>query len=287
MNLATVISLVATIISFGLCDKQAEKQNVVARVANETLSLEEIMDEIPTQIRANLTSSLLRQYVLRWVNNQVLYQEGLKLDLHQRSDLKKEFERLRVELLVNKLLELTLDKQVSVSDQEIEMYFEANKEEFQLSKDMVHAYHVCVDSKQEANAIGRRLKRGEAFPEILSEIRSDSSVMQDWDLGYLSRDEIINSDISRVMFSLPKGAYSYPIKSESGYHIVKSVDKRKKGETMALEMVRDAIRLKLEEKKRQENHQRFLLQAKSNFEIQTNFQLLDSVVLDSLIREGA
>ncbi|MFQ5753606.1 MAG: peptidylprolyl isomerase [bacterium] len=267
------------------CNGPKEKQNVIANVGNKSLTLYEILEDATSPIRSNLTALDIREYVLRWIEDEVLYQEALNRKLDESIDLKKEFEKLKKELLINKLIEQTLDNQFPVSEEEITNYYENNKESYVLSQDVVHAYHILVKTRKEANTVRNRLKKGEAFEEIATSTSNDSLKNDNWDLGYFSTEEIIPA-ISKVVFNLPVGAYSLPIKSEFGYHIVKVIDKQKKGNIKPLNLVKEEIRLKLEEQKKQKNYQRFLLQTKSNYKIQTNFQLLDAVVLDSLIRKG-
>jgi parvulin-like peptidyl-prolyl isomerase len=266
------------------CERPEPKKNIVATVGEATLSLNEVISDIPPQIRPNMTSLEIRQSVLRWVNNQVLYQEALERKLHETGNLNRELEKLRIELLANALIEEALDSQVVVTDEEVQDYFEINQGEFALSEDKVHAYHICVNSRRDANSVRSRLRSGDAFGEIVSSFASDTLNLE-WDLGYFSKDQII-PEIASVVFTLRQGRYSQPIKSSYGYHVVKVIDKKSKGDISSLEMAKDEIRMKLMEQKKQQNYQRFLRQIKNKFNITTNFKLLDSVVLDSLIREG-
>jgi parvulin-like peptidyl-prolyl isomerase len=266
------------------CKNSPEESNVVASVGSRQLLLNEVIDGIPRQIRPRLTSAETREYVLRWINDEVLYQEGLHQKLDQRPDVQKELEKIKRELIINKLMELALDKQIQVSDGEIQAFYSENNETFILLDDEVRAYHILCETKPEADSIRKRLVAGEDFKTIIVSLNRDT-VRVDWDLGYFTRDQIM-PEISRVIFDLPVGAYSQPIKSEFGYHILKVVDKKKKGEKKEVAAVKEEIRIKLEEQKRQENYQRFLLQTKGKYKIQSFFQLLESVVLDSLTNRG-
>lgn len=263
----------------GCNNLEKEEKQVLAKVGKETLTLEEVMAEIPKEIRSNLSSSDIREYVRRWINNQVLYQEARRQKLDERIDLQKEFEKLKKELLINKLIEVELDNEVTATDEEIQAYFDSNKDSFVLTEDVVHAYHILVKTQKEANAIRKRLRSGETFEALSKEVNSDSDINA-WDLGYFSRDEVI-PQISKVVFNMPIGALSFPIKSDFGYHILRLVDKQNKGDIKKFETVVEEIRLKLEAQKKQERFHRFLLQMKSKTIIETNFTLLDSVTLDS------
>ncbi|MFQ6112610.1 MAG: peptidyl-prolyl cis-trans isomerase [bacterium] len=268
------------------CDnvQKEQKKYVLAKVGKETLTLDEVMTEIPKEIRSTLSPSDIREYVRRWTNNEVLYQEARRRKLDERIDLKMEFEKLKREILINKLIEVELDNDVPVTEEEIKSYFESNKDSFVLTEDVVHAYHILVKTRKEANTIRKRLRSGETFEALSKEVNSNSET-NDWDLGYFSRDEVI-PEISKVVFNMPIGALSFPIKSDFGYHILKLVDKQNKGDTEKFETVIEEIRLKLEAQKKQERFHRFLLQMKSKTLIETNLRLLDQVNLDSLTQIG-
>ncbi|MCG8605343.1 peptidyl-prolyl cis-trans isomerase [bacterium] len=266
------------------CGTPEPQKNIIATVGDAKLSLNEVVSDIPPQIRPNMTSLEIRQAVLRWVNSQALYQEAMERKLHEAGNLNRELEKLRIELLINALIEEALDGQVVVADEEVRDYYENNQEEFVLTEDRVHAYHIRVNSRKDANTVRSRLRSGDPFDEIVSSFDSDTSNLE-WDLGYFSADQII-PEIAKVVFTLRKGRYSQPIKSSYGYHVVKVIDKKNKGDISSLDMAKDEIRMKLMEQKKQQNYQLFLRQVKNKFTITTNFKLLDSVVLDSLIRVG-
>lgn len=264
------------------CRQEQEESQAIAIVENETLTLDELLQQIPDHIRASITSVELREYVLRWINNQVLYHEALQRKLDEQPEMQKEFEQLKKELLINKLMELTLSSGVSITEEEIRTFYEENREGFVLENDIVHVYHILVDTREEANEIRRRLGAGERFEEIARELRQDSVQTGAWDLGYFSRDEMI-PQISKTVFNMQEGSYSSPIKSEFGYHLVMLVDKQKKGEVKELDLLRDEIRLKLEAEKKQNQYQNFLLQSKSKYKIENKFPKMENVILDSLL----
>lgn len=282
-KLVCLIVLILWIVFLISCEKPIDERYVVAKVEDESITIQELMAEIPVQIRSNLSAVEIREYVLRWINSQALYHEALEQKLDERLGFQREFEKLKRELLISKLVEQVLNEDVTVTDEEIKAYFEANKEAFRLTKDLVHAYHVLLGTRKEANAVSRRLKAGESFAAVSRDVSLDSlNHTDDWDLGYFSKDEIA-PEISNAVFKLRIGATSLPIKSAFGYHVVQLVNKQKKGEVKNLELVKEEIRLKIQANKKQDKYQRFLLQMKSKHPYQTNFQLLDSAVLDSLL----
>lgn len=286
-------TMIGFLILFGLlaCNKRVEKKNVIAMVGDESLSLDELMDEIPPQVRGNVSKVEIREFVMNWINRQVLYQEALQRKLDEREDVQRAFDRLKKEVLVTQLTDETLDSEVSVTDDEIAAYYESSKDAFTLEHAIVHAHHILLPEDQLAVAreVQRRLRNGEDAEIIYNEVTLDSINAWDWDWGYFSESEIENliPDLANQVFRLRAGQVTPPIESEYGYHVLKIIDKQEKGELQSLEQVKDEIRLKLETKKKNDRYQRFLLQVKSKFSIKTNFELLRmSPFTDSLVAAG-
>ncbi len=289
MRLSIKIGLVlacAAVLAGSACNRAADPNEVIAQVGDEALTVSQLKDEFPPVIGKKLSEVAVREYVLRWINDQVLYQEAMARGVESDAELQKELDRLQRELVINRLLEETVDKGISVSDEEIDAYYEANKASFILSEDMVRANHLLLPTLKAANKVRKRLKSGETFAEVARSIpRSDSLASEDWDLGYFTRKDVI-PEIANVVFKMAVNSFSYPVKSDFGYHILQVVDKQKSGETKRLETVRDEIKHKLLTKKKQDKYQRFLLQMKSKFKIQTNFRLLDTPEIDTLSSTG-
>lgn len=284
INLAWFVSLLLLALLCTKCRRPKDASPVIAVVGEEALTLNELIDKIPNHIRADMTSVNLREFVLSWINDQVLYQEAVAREIDRDETLRKEFENLKRELVISKLLEQTLNKDIAVAEEEMKAYYDANREGFILSDDVVHAHHVLLGSQKEANEVRKRLRAGEPFGTVAQDITQDSLEADAWDLGYFSRNDVIE-EIAKVVFKMSVKSISYPIKSDFGYHIVQLVDKQKKGEVESFDTVKDEIKQKMLTRKRQDKYQRFVLQMKSKFKIQTNFLLLDSSILDSLLYE--
>ena len=282
-NLTWLVCLLLIVLSGVRCKRAKDTSPVIAVVGEEALTVNELIDKIPNHIRSDMTSVDLREFVLSWINDQVLYQEAVAREIDRDETLRKEFENLKRELVISKLLEQTLNKDITVTEEQMKAYYDANRDSFILSDDVVHAHHVLLVSQKAANEVRKRLRAGEPFGAVAQDVTQDSLEADDWDLGYFSRNDVIQ-EIAKVVFKMSVNSISYPIKSDFGYHIVQLVDKQKKGDVESYDTVKDEIiKQKLLTRKKQDKYQRFVLQMKSKFKIQTNFQLLDSSILDSLL----
>ena len=192
-----------------LIDQEAKKNGVV--VTDQ--EVEDQFNTISTGMGSSF-ASLLQQY-------------GMSED-----DLR---ESLRINLIVFEMS----TKDVVITDEEIETYFNENRSSFD-EPEQVMASHILVDTEEEAKEIKNLLEQGEDFAQLAVSRSTDSGSAQlGGDLGYFSRGKMV-AEFENAAFSLGIGEISDPVQSSYGYHIIKVTD-RKPAKAANLEDVRDAI----------------------------------------------
>lgn len=168
---------------------------------------------------------------------------------------------------------------VTVSDQEVREYFEANTSMF-TAPDMIRISHIFFDTKKKpkgtlaeiqkrADEALKKITSGQStFEEIASSVSEDpSSSNTNGDIGFIPRTlesqvgqqllSIFGKDFLNAVFALKKGEVSGVLTSNSGLHIVRVTQKTDR-HFMTLDeavypgqegTVRSAIRSKLQQSK--------------------------------------
>lgn len=103
----------------------------------------------------------------------------------------------------------------------------------------VHARHILVKTKEEAEKIGKEVAGGADFAESAKKYSQDAGGEGGGDLGYFSRGQMVKP-FEEAAFSLEKGKVSAPVQSEFGWHLIKVEDKRDR-QPPAFEEVKDQI----------------------------------------------
>ena len=139
---------------------------------------------------------------------------------------------------------LTLDKLskqgVTVSDAEIQKYFEENKASLGQPEE-VKVRQILVQTEAEANQILADLKANKDFAQLAKEKSLDKvSGQQGGELGFFSRGKMVK-EFEDAAFSLPVGEYSKPVKTNYGYHILQ-VEEKKPAQQATLEGSKVQIR---------------------------------------------
>jgi parvulin-like peptidyl-prolyl isomerase len=147
----------------------------------------------------------------------------------------------------------------------------------------VRASHILVtvaaDAKPEnvtekekaAQAILERVKKGEDFATLASELSEDPSAKQNkGDLDFFSRDQMVQ-EFSDAAFSMKKDDVSAaPVRSQFGYHIIKVTDRRE-SETIPLDKAKPQVLAFLQRQKKQKAVENFVKEMRASADVKVNF----------------
>ncbi len=173
-------------------------------------------------VKENVLDSLIAQKLLvqeALKNNIAVTDKEIADEYQKEKEVNKDITKEDVKnyLLINKLFD-EYTKDVKVTEEELKKYYEDNKEQFEVVK----ASHILVVDEKTAEDIYNRLMKGEDFATLAKEYSVDTATKdQGGDLGEFPHGVMV-PEFDQVVFSLKKGEISKPVKTDYGYHIIKS-----------------------------------------------------------------
>lgn len=163
-------------------------------------------------------------------------------------------EEVRRELALRKLQERTAAKVSSVSDREVEEYFNTNKEQFVIGRGVGLAMIVADpqdnglqnDAKSETEATAKisqvyqRIRGGADFADVAREQSEDASNVRGGDIGFATEEQLRQNRFPQAvitqLFNMQAGDTTEPVRFEDGRIIVfKLTSKRLQSENQTLE----------------------------------------------------
>lgn len=254
------------------------RDNTLARVGNEYLTLEEARSSVPEFLLRQDSIGTLKKYRDDWIQQQIILQEAQRLGLSKNEEVKRKLRKAREEVLRKALKDYVVGSnqdKLKVTDEEARNYYQANKEQFVLDEEFVQFRHLRARTLKEARAAKKDLLGGVPWPEVAREyaIDAESAIEnsgQFWPLSMaLSEISIMN----RYLNIIGQNEIS-PIQRVNGvYHFVQLIESRAEGEIPDLDWLLNKIKDWMKLNKQRQNFSSYVknlyLKAKSNNEVET------------------
>lgn len=182
------------------------------------------------------------------------------------------------QLAKNKLVETELGPKVSVTQEEMKAFYDANPELFR-TPEMVRASHILVavakaaapDDKAKAlekiKDIQKRIQGGEDFAQVAKEISDCPSRQHGGDLGFFQKGQMV-PPFEKAAFAMKPGETSDIVETEFGYHIIRVTDVKAPA-TASFEEAMPRIEQHLKREKMSQEYPKYIetLKSKANIKI--------------------
>lgn len=264
MRTITNIAFVAVVISLFACrdlHSVAPKSNVVAKVGDRVLTIEEINQSTPKNLAGDDSLSFVRMYVDHWLVKQLKVEEASKLFSSEEAEIEKLVEDYRQSLLMRRVDQYHIEQLMSedFSDDEIARYYNSHKSNFILDETMVKGIIVKCNTKDKHNQLRDNIERvGSSSSSI--QILEDDCQKNGYTLFNHQTEWINFSDFLSDLPTSKSQSYDY-ILDKVGVQDLVSGNNRyyfmitsacRKGNIAPVEVVSDKIRLILITQRRAE-----------------------------------
>jgi len=146
----------------------------------------------------------------------------------------------------------------AISDEEVKKFYEENKEYFAV-EESAKLLRIIVETQEQANKVLERIRKGEEFSQIASEVSIDPLTKDKaGELGWVERySGLLSQEVEEKVFASPVGAIVGPMKTSGGWEIYRVLEKKPKG-YQKLEEVAGDIRDYLAQSKASELWQKWI-----------------------------
>jgi peptidyl-prolyl cis-trans isomerase C len=171
-----------------------------------------------------LEGAARQKYVLDYLINLKLAAKKAEADkLDQAREFARELAFYRDRVAMKELLGSVV-KAATTEEAERKAYDEAAKAK--PPQEEIHARHIRAPTEEEAKKALERIKAGEDFAKVATELSKDTSD-DGGDLGWFTKDRMV-PELSEAAFRLKKGEVSEPVHTQFGWQIIKVEDIRTK-----------------------------------------------------------
>ena len=227
------------------------------------------------------------------------FQKKLKDSSLTVDDLRSD---LRRQLSIDKLLNREVVAKISITDQDIANFYNANRAQFNLPETQYHVARIVVtprpdptvhnrkadkatseaDAARKIAMLEKQLESGTDFSELAMDYSEDSSASTGGDIGFVGESSLNQSDpaLKTAVLAMKPGQVSAPIRTKDGsYNILKLIAKEPAGDRQLSDpQVQQAIRDALRDRKEQLLRSAYLIELRDEAHA-TNYlarQILES-----------
>jgi foldase protein PrsA len=249
--------LLVTLLTVAFIGTACSKSEVVASVNGETITKDELYDEMVKQGGQQTLDSIIM--------NRIIDMEAKKHNIEiSEEDVEKEIDKaaeqyggreifeqmmamygykiedMKDDMRLNLKVKALVGPSISILEEEMKEYFEANKEDFNI-EEQVKARHILTETEEKAIEVKEKLDAGGDFAEIAKEYSIDDGTKEKGgDLGFVKRGKTVK-EFEEAVFSMDIGTISDPVKTTYGYHIIK-VEEKQEAQEASYENSKDQVR---------------------------------------------
>ena len=223
--------------------QEGEEDQVLAIINDYQLTMSDVnaqISQMPLGDQVSVRSNP-EKFAESLIQEEVLFQYGLKDEIDNDSALRSEVKTL----IVNHLIEKHVTQNLEVSEAEIQQYYDDNTGA--IRGETVQVRHILTETLAECTALLERINQGESFAELAKEYSiHESSAVNGGEVGSMMNHEG-PLGFERQLFEIPEDEFTL-FESRDGCHIV-SVNGRVTPNLPPIENVEDALRALLTQEK--------------------------------------
>jgi peptidyl-prolyl cis-trans isomerase C len=251
---ATVQQIMPQLVSIEIAKAYAQEHNITVSDKEVDKELAKLKEQVGDQARASGQD----------VSNQEAYEQALKQNNITEEQLRED---IRENLPVQEVQERVAGE-AEPSDEEIQNYYEKNKEAQFTTPEQRCVRHILFnkDQKEKAEDVKQQLENGGDFAKLAKENSQDpGSAAQGGDLGCLGKGETV-PEFEQAAFGAERGEIVGPVQTEFGYHILQVTDVKPE-QTRSLQEVESQIRAQLASEKQSEAFNKWIEEQKKQRDV--------------------
>lgn len=239
--------ILAALIVTGCNQQTVESSQVLATVKNKTLALDQVLQEIPAIAIQQDSARAVQEYVDNWIERQVILNEAIRLGVNQQPSVQAKLQRSENQILSQSLQDFIIAKHLSeieITDQEVQQYYQSNKDQFVLQERHVRYRHLTAASLEDAQSGKRQLLRGVTWETVVSRFSVTPQDNLNESQHFWAISEAGNGipTLNRYLNQIGMQEISLITRSGNNFHFVQLMEDRAQGEHPDLDWLMDQIK---------------------------------------------
>ncbi|WP_167730462.1 peptidylprolyl isomerase [Terasakiella sp. SH-1] len=221
-----------------------QKDRVVATVNGANIFYSELIEAqkaMGGQAQA-MPLEMIQSMLINSIADRKLVAAAARMNgVHKTEDFKKRMMSIEEHVLQRE--HLTKFAEAKMTDKAVKAEYDKMVKDFTPQME-VHARHILVEKKEEADAVIKELKGGADFVELAKTKSTGPSGPNGGDLGFFGKGMMV-PEFEAAAFSLKKGEFTKEaVKTQFGFHVIK-VEETRQSKAPSLEESEEQIKGKI------------------------------------------
>ncbi len=264
-TLTKILFLIGVLV-FTACSEEQKKDDFIARVNDSYLTREDFASLVDT---SNLNQAQKSQLIKDWIYQEILFQAAEKEGITNREDYKKILQKSSNELAAAMLInDYASSEEVKFSDDDIDNYFETNKNYFRTSTNL-YLLNKAVFNVEDKAIKFRQLALDSDWKKAISVFVSDSSLFKNTTSILIDENSIYPIQLSKIIGDFYPEEISIVFTEKPGYYSVVQLLKKISKETIPpFEIIKPNVEKRFVAEKRKKIIEEYLKELYSQNEIE-------------------
>jgi len=268
-----VLLFLGTFLSIS-CGRSSPPENYLVRVEDSYLTMDDMKFISIINPDGKVPKGQLQSFLNEWINTEMLAQQALKKDIDQDPYLESRLNAYYKSLLADTYIRYHIYKSISVSEQEIQNYYNEHRQIFMWEHDAAEVVHYSTEQQDTARVIYNILRNGTPEEKSLLYQRNQPETK------IITYQDVI-PELGDVIFNTKAQGVLNIIESEFGYHIVVVNQRFNAGSYQEIDQVRDEIRQRLIVTKQKRHYYQVLDSLKGVMNVEINQEAYNQYATES------
>jgi peptidyl-prolyl cis-trans isomerase SurA len=214
--------------------------NVLRKQVLERVIVQKLQRQLAERSGAQVSEEMLQNAVAEIARNNKMTTAQFRAMLEkQHLSYKKFEENVMNEIIINQLRSREISSRIKVTDNEINHYIDTHRN-LGNENESYHLGHILVSvpeaasakviqkAKERADELVAKLQKGQDFRQLAMSVSDDDKALKGGDLGWRTLGEVPTLFVD-VVAKMAVGHVTQPIRSPSGFHIIKLLEAKGSG----------------------------------------------------------
>lgn len=253
--------IIATLILFG-CNSE-EKQNIVAQVNDDILTLEELKSPFSDKQWNLKTSNEKKELAQEWIDLTVLSQSADNKGITDTPEIQFRLENSAKTIKANALIAQEFAN-IKVTENDMFEYYKLHQNKYKTTKKEFKVQRIFTENAQTNRQVLEELRNGMTFSDAAKKFSKEDAASNSGYIGFVSEKDV-QPEIWKKLNELKKWHYA-SVNTDKGFYIVRYYQTRNVEIDKKFNDVKNEIRKEVLEEKREKLYKQLVNRMRKQIE---------------------